>query len=90
MIRCISCFGSDSIPVTSSYRSVSGSCKKFRILTDPDLDPQHCKQIQVAILHCVPVPISYRYLVHLGKFIGVPVLVHFFALVEIRMGGVVS
>jgi hypothetical protein len=35
LIRCISCFGSESI--TLSYGS--RSCKKFRILPDPD--PQH-------------------------------------------------
>jgi hypothetical protein len=40
LIRCISCFGSGyrSESITSSYGSISGSgsCKKFRILTDPD------------------------------------------------------
>jgi hypothetical protein len=52
LIRCISCFGSGSESITSSYGSVSGSCKKFRILTDldSDPDPQHCQLVPVQSL----------------------------------------
>jgi hypothetical protein len=52
LIRLICCFGSRSGSVTSSYGSGfgSGSCKKFRILKDPDWDPdpQHC----CTVLYC--------------------------------------
>jgi hypothetical protein len=38
---CIPCFGSGSESINSSYGS--GSCTKFRILTDPD--PQHWRTL---------------------------------------------
>jgi hypothetical protein len=52
LIGCISCFGSGSKSLTSSYGSVSGSgsCKKFRILPDPNSDPDRsgsCKKFRI-------------------------------------------
>jgi hypothetical protein len=49
LLRCISCFGSGSI--TSSYGSVSGSCQKFRILTDPDPQQWSARHKKIPVAH---------------------------------------